>query len=98
MVFELTSRVSYPDPFKPSGIEFKLPASAEVTLALFDPSGQEVATLLQNQTLDSGTHSVDFSKIKLTESFYFYRLSVMIGEETFVDTKKIVLANKSVEY
>jgi len=94
---KLISRISYPDPFKPSGVEFELSSPAEVTLTIFDHSGHEVATLLQNQTLNSGTHTIDFSNIKLTESFYFYRLSVMIGGETFVDTKKIVLTGTSVE-
>ncbi|MBI1804317.1 MAG: T9SS type A sorting domain-containing protein [Ignavibacteriae bacterium] len=91
MVYELTSRLSYPDPFKPSGVEFELPTHAEVTLTLFDQSGREVTTLLKDKPLAAGTHTIDFSDIKLNGEMYFYRLSIQMDGQNFVDTKKIVL-------
>ena len=91
MVVEFSSRLSYPDPFKPSGVEFELPASAEVTLTIFDHSGREVATLLQEVLLNPGTHTIDFSDVKLTGDIYFYRLSVLMEGRNFVDTKQIML-------
>ena len=91
MVMEISSRLSYPDPFKPSGVEFELPQPAEVTLAIFDNSGREVATLLHDEVLNPGVHMIDFSGVKLNGDSYFYRLSVRIDGQNFVDTKKIML-------
>ncbi len=91
MNVEFSSRLSYPDPFKPSGVEFELPTSAEVTLTIFDHSGREVATLLQEALLNPGTHTIDFSDVKLTGDVYFYRLSVQMDGNNFVDTKQIKL-------
>ena len=88
---KLTSRISYPDPFKPSGVEFELPSPAEVTLTIFDQSGREVATLLQKVALDPGTHTIEFSDVEFTNNMYFYRLLVKMDGQEYVDTKTIVL-------
>ena len=59
MAPQLTSRLTYPNPFSPSGIAFDLPEKARVTLKIFDEAGKEVRTLIENQSLDPGTRVVD---------------------------------------
>jgi hypothetical protein len=82
---------------KPSGIEFDLPGEARVTLALFDPEGRELATLIDGQLFGPGTHAVDFIARGYTNGVYLYRLSIENGGERFVDTRRIVLGTQSEE-
>ncbi len=86
-----SSRLAYPDPLKPSGIEFDLPEEACVALSLFDIDGHEIAILIDNQTLPAGTHTVDFAARGYSRGEYFYRLSVQANGKKFVDTKRIVV-------
>jgi hypothetical protein len=87
---EFTSRLSYPNPFEPSGIEFELPDEACVTLKIYDDGGKEIATLLDNQKLEEGAHRVDLHQLDPQSGVYFYRLSVDRNGKVFVDTKRIV--------
>ncbi|HYQ87420.1 MAG TPA: T9SS type A sorting domain-containing protein [Bacteroidota bacterium] len=94
---QLTSRLTYPNPFSPSGITFDLPDKARVTLKIFDKAGREVTTLIDNEALDPGTHHVDLGPESWNHSpsedkeIYFYRLSAEYGGKSYVDTKKIIL-------
>jgi len=97
MAPQLTSRLTYPNPFSPSGIAFDLPEKARVTLKIFDEAGKEARTLIENQSLDPGTHHVDLGPESWIHSdgeekeMYFYRLSAEYGGKSYVDTKKIIL-------
>lgn len=90
---DFTSRVTYPDPFKPTGIEFDLPEDAHVTLTLFDHVGSELSKLITNQLYKAGTHTIDFTAKGYTKGIYFYRLLIQSGEKKFIDTKRIVIEN-----
>ena len=97
MAPQFTSRLTYPNPFSPSGISFDLPDKARVTLKIFDKAGREVRTLIDNESLDSGTHHVELGPGSWNHSpgddkeMYFYRLSAEYGGKNYVDTKKIIL-------
>lgn len=70
--FELSQ--NYPNPFNPSTtISFDLPANGFVTLKVFNASGKEVATLV-NETRPSGYHSVNLNASSLSSGIYYYRL------------------------
>lgn len=78
---------NYPNPFNPSTkIEFEMPASAFVTLKVYDVLGKEI-TVLINQTLHQGKHSIDFSGSHLASGIYFYRLET----DRSIETKKMFL-------
>ena len=65
---------NYPNPFNPSTvITFELPAASSVELKVFDITGREVATLL-NETRTAGTHQVRFDASDLASGMYLYRL------------------------
>lgn len=78
---------NYPNPFNPStSITFNLANADKVQLNVFDVLGRKVATLL-NQTLSTGSHSVQFDASALSSGMYIYRLEVS-GE---VLTRKMTL-------
>jgi hypothetical protein len=54
-------------------IVFQLPQADQVTLKIFNITGHEVASLL-DQRLQAGRHEVRFDAKKLTSGIYFYRL------------------------
>ncbi len=72
--FEL--KQNYPNPFNPNTIiEFNLPVGSDVSLSVFDITGKEVVTLL-NEFKEAGPHKINFvtSKFNLSSGVYFYRL------------------------
>ena len=80
---------NYPNPFNPStNISFALPSTQKVTLKVYNMLGQEVATLLNNQTLQAGDRSVTFDASALSSGVYIYRL---VGANNVVLTKKMTL-------
>lgn len=65
---------NYPNPFNPSTeITFTLPASAQVSLRVFNLLGQEVATLV-DEYRTAGTHLATFDAQNLPSGIYIYRL------------------------
>lgn len=79
---------NYPNPFNPSTtISFGIPNEANVTLKVYDMSGQEVATLIDNQLLAPGIRKVTFDGSNLSSGIYFYNLTT----NEFFDTKKMIL-------
>ena len=79
---------NYPNPFNPSTqITFALPSAQKVTLKVFELTGKEVATLLQNAHKPAGVHQLTFDAATLASGVYFYQLRA--GE--FTETKKMLL-------
>lgn len=79
---------NYPNPFNPStNINFSLPQTSRVTLAVYDMLGRRVATLLDNQQLNAANHSVSFDASALASGMYIYRIEA----GTFVSTRKMML-------
>ena len=76
---EFSSRVFYPNPFIPAGIEFELPEDADVSLVIFDDSGNEVKKLMEKQRFTAGTHQLSVDLPDAGGGKYFYRLSAAYG-------------------
>jgi hypothetical protein len=78
---------NYPNPFNPTTtIKFSIPNSGFTELSVFDITGREVSSLVNNN-LTAGSYAVEFKAGELASGIYFYR----IQSKDFVDTKKFVL-------
>jgi uncharacterized protein YodC (DUF2158 family) len=78
---------NYPNPFNPSTrIDFRLPASAHTSLAVYDLLGREVASLVDEQ-LQAGYYSKTLNADKFATGIYFCRL--VSGNR--VETKRMLL-------
>lgn len=78
---------NFPNPFNPSTkINFSVTKSGLVTLKVYDVTGKEVSTLV-NENQSPGTYSVDFNGSTLTSGTYFYKLTT--GD--FTETKRMLL-------
>lgn len=78
---------NYPNPFNPvTNIKFSVPKAGLVTLKVYDITGKEVASLV-NQNMNAGSYTFDFDASHLSSGAYFYRLS----SDGFTDVKKMML-------
>ncbi len=78
---------NYPNPFNPSTkIKFELPTSGFVSIKLYDVSGKEISTIV-NENLSAGVKETDFDASNLSSGVYFY----IIRTNNFTQTKKMVL-------
>jgi photosystem II stability/assembly factor-like uncharacterized protein len=78
---------NYPNPFNPTTkINFDLKNSTFAMLRVYDISGREVRTLV-NEKLSAGSYSYDFNATELPSGVYFYQLQT----DGFVETKKMIL-------
>ncbi|HEX8297532.1 MAG TPA: S-layer homology domain-containing protein, partial [Rubricoccaceae bacterium] len=85
---ELTLGQNVPNPFAGStAIEFALSAPAEVTLAVYDVTGREVARLADGP-MEAGSHRVMWDANGLASGLYLYRIQA--GSE--VQTRRMVVA------
>jgi hypothetical protein len=83
---------NYPNPFNPTtNVRFTIADFGLVSLKIYNVLGQEVATLLNNEQLEEGTHEVQFDASRFSSGVYFYRLTSTSENKTFVDIKKMVL-------
>ncbi len=84
-IFDLSQ--NYPNPFNPSTkINYDLPFDGRVSLKIFDMSGKEVSTIV-NELQTAGYYTVSFNSGNLSSGIYFYTLS----SGATVITKKMVL-------
>jgi hypothetical protein len=78
---------NYPNPFNPSTkIVYRIERREFVSLRVYDVLGREVATL-DNQTMEAGTHALQWDAAGLPSGVYFYRLET----STSSITKKMLL-------
>jgi PKD repeat protein len=78
---------NYPNPFNPeTTIKYQLPKSAFVSIKLYDITGREVSTLV-NEQHNAGYYDFNFNASYLASGVYFYRIQA--GE--FMDIKRMVL-------
>ncbi|GJQ62082.1 MAG: hypothetical protein SCALA702_11350 [Melioribacteraceae bacterium] len=80
---------NYPNPFNPeTKISFGLPQPGNVKIDVFDISGRQVSTLL-DEKLDAGRHNISFeaNDFKLASGIYIYRLVT----DNFSTSRKMLL-------
>jgi len=79
-----------PNPVKTTTrIEFALPRAGDVSLKLYNVSGQEVKALV-NGSMGAGSHSASLNAQELSEGVYFYRLAF---EGQSLSKKLVVVRN-----
>lgn len=82
-----TLKQNYPNPFNPATkIQFALPKAGFVALKIYDITGREVVSLV-NERLTIGTYEYTFNAASLNSGVYFYT----IRTEGFMETKKMLL-------
>ncbi len=78
---------NYPNPFNPSTtIRYGLPQRSAVQLVVYNTLGQQIATLVQEET-EAGYHEVKFDGSGLSSGVYFYRLTA----GSYIQTRKLLL-------
>jgi len=84
---EFSISQNYPNPFNPiTKINFALPKQGFVTLKIYDITGKEIQTLV-NEVKQAGYYSVDFNGSSLSSGIYFYRLQ----SGDFIQTTRMVI-------
>jgi hypothetical protein len=88
MPAEFSLEQNYPNPFNPATkISWQLPVASDVTLKIFNTVGEKIATLVDNEFRDAGTHSSLFIvNSSLPSGVYLYTLQA----GAFVETKKMI--------
>ena len=78
---------NFPNPFNPNTkINYALPKQGIVTLKIYDITGREIQTLV-NEVKQAGYYTVDFNGSHLSSGVYFYK----IKSSHFVSVKRMVL-------
>ncbi len=78
---------NYPNPFNPTTkFDFSVPEDILVTIKIYDISGREIFTLLNNQ-VQAGYYTVTFDANNLSSGIYFYKIIT----PKFSDTKKMIV-------
>ncbi|HCY75555.1 MAG TPA: hypothetical protein DHV28_06505 [Ignavibacteriales bacterium] len=86
---EFDLKQNYPNPFNPgTTIEFDLPKSANVLVKIYDVTGKEIVSLI-NEFRQSGNHKIifDASRYGLSSGVYFYTLAA----EGITKTKSMIM-------
>ena len=79
---------NYPNPFNPNTkIDFELPVDCRVTLKVYDITGREIASLLNNEFKSADYYTIRFDASNFASGIYFYRLQT----EKFMNVKRMVL-------
>lgn len=84
-VFDVSQ--NYPNPSNPkSKIDFQIPNDGRVLVKVYDISGREVKTLLDDNKT-TGFYTIEFDGSNLSSGVYFYKIS----SGSFSQTKKMIL-------
>jgi hypothetical protein len=92
-VFALSQ--NYPNPFNPATrIDYSIPVDADVSIELFDITGQKISTLISKEHT-AGYYSIDVSSnnLQLTSGLYIYKIVAvdLTSGANFVNAKKMML-------
>ena len=78
---------NYPNPFNPSTtIKFDIPKSANVKISVFDITGKEIETLV-NEKLNAGTYQTEWNGMSYSSGVYFYKMIT----NNYTETKRMLL-------
>lgn len=82
---------NYPNPGNPKcKINFEMPVNGMVTIKLYDITGSEVYTLL-NETREADYYTVEFDGSNIASGVYFYRIIASGEGQSFTKTMKMVI-------
>ncbi|MEO8447902.1 MAG: T9SS type A sorting domain-containing protein [bacterium] len=89
---EFSLSQNFPNPFNPTTkIEYGLPVEGAVSMKIFDVTGREVMTLV-NEIQTAGIHAVNFNGVNLASGMYFYRIEVQsVNDKKYEFTRRMVL-------
>ena len=80
---------NYPNPFNPSTtISYFLPESSNITLTIFNPSGQVLERLVDGFKT-AGEHQLEWKPKGIPGGIYFYKLQ----SDEYFQTKKLIIQN-----
>lgn len=83
---------NYPNPFNPTTkIQYNLPQQAHVSLKVFDITGREVVTLVDNN-MSAGSHTIEWDASNLSSGVYLYRITA----GNFMYTRKLTLIKQQI--
>ncbi len=91
---EFTLRQNFPNPFNPStNIKFGLPEHSNVSLKVYDITGQEVLVVLNGEYLPAGNYNYKLIANSLPSGIYIYFIiaSSNVSGKSFRESKKMVL-------
>jgi hypothetical protein len=78
---------NYPNPFNPAtNIKFDLPKTSFVSIKIYDVSGREVETIV-NEKLQAGKYETRWNGSSYSSGVYFYKLMT----EGFTETKRMLM-------
>jgi len=84
---QVSLRQNYPNPFNPTtSISYELPTAESVRLEIFDLLGRSVSVLV-DERVEAGSHTVRFDASMLSSGMYLYRLAA--GGQTI--TRQMIL-------
>jgi len=82
---------NYPNPFNPSTkIDFEIPDMGFVKLFVYDNTGKQVATLI-NDYRAAGYYTTEFNAVNLPSGIYFYKLEFNTGGQNYTKVMKMSL-------
>ncbi|MFA5010438.1 MAG: T9SS type A sorting domain-containing protein [Ignavibacteria bacterium] len=82
---------NYPNPFNPvTKVDFSLPFDSKVNIKLYDITGREVITLV-NDVRTAGFYTEQFNVSNLSSGTYFYRITAKSSGGDYSMTKKMML-------
>jgi hypothetical protein len=77
---------NYPNPFNPStSINFYLPETQNVTIKIYNISGEEIETLIEG-VVPGGRHELRWTARGISSGVYIYKLQA----GSFTDVKKMI--------
>jgi hypothetical protein len=86
---EFSLSEAYPNPFNPStNIKFTIAKSGNVSLKIFNITGQLVLTLLDNKDISRGSYTYKLDMSRFASGIYFYTLQ---QDNNFIAKKMILL-------
>ncbi|MEM6337637.1 MAG: T9SS type A sorting domain-containing protein, partial [Bacteroidota bacterium] len=83
---------NYPNPFNPTTtIAFDLPSAADVTVDVYNATGQQVMTMSPGFLAAGANQSVTLNALDLPSGLYLYRVTATTQVDTFSQTGRMLL-------